>query len=138
MDPPFFISTLDGDEWSASCPSRFTCRESAPVAYYIGGSVDPRAGLDNVEKRKTSLSTAGNRTRVIQFVAPHSTDKVIQVSHQVYYKRNLKFLSSYSFYAGNATNICSFVRTAASQNQASLMSLLHFHAKSFRIVALHF
>jgi hypothetical protein len=29
--PPFLTSTLDGDEWSASRPCRFTLRERAPV-----------------------------------------------------------------------------------------------------------
>jgi hypothetical protein len=39
--------TLAGGEWSASSSGRFT-----PGTYWIGGWVDPRAGLDNAEKRK--------------------------------------------------------------------------------------
>jgi hypothetical protein len=43
---------LDGGEWSASRPSRFTPRERAPGTNWIGSCVDPRAGLDAVVKRK--------------------------------------------------------------------------------------
>jgi hypothetical protein len=40
-------SALVGGEWSASRPGRIT-----PGTHLIGGWVDPRAGLDDVEKRK--------------------------------------------------------------------------------------
>jgi hypothetical protein len=40
-------SALAGGEWSASRPGRFT-----PGTHWIGGWVDPRTGLDVVEKRK--------------------------------------------------------------------------------------
>jgi hypothetical protein len=43
---------LFGGEWSASRPGRFTPGEKAPGTHWIGGWVDPRSGLDNVEKRK--------------------------------------------------------------------------------------
>jgi hypothetical protein len=46
----FFTSVLVGGEWSASSPSRFTPRKRAPATRWIGGHVDPRAGLDLVEK----------------------------------------------------------------------------------------
>jgi len=39
----FFTLTLDGGEWSASCPGRSTLKERAP---------GPRAGLDTVAKKK--------------------------------------------------------------------------------------
>jgi len=45
-------SALDGSEWSASRLCRFTPRERAPVTHWVGGYVDPRAGLDAVVKRK--------------------------------------------------------------------------------------
>jgi hypothetical protein len=48
----FLTSALVGGEWSASRPGRFTLGERAPDTHWIGGWVDPRAGLDNVEKRK--------------------------------------------------------------------------------------
>jgi hypothetical protein len=48
----FLTSALVGGEWSASRPGRFTTRERAPATHWIGGWVDPRAGLDDVEKWK--------------------------------------------------------------------------------------
>jgi hypothetical protein len=48
----FLISALAGSEWLASHPGRLTPGEKAPSAHWIGGWVDPRAGLDDVEKRK--------------------------------------------------------------------------------------
>jgi hypothetical protein len=48
----FLTSALTGGEWLASCPGRFTARERAPGTDWIEGSVDPRAVLDDVEKRK--------------------------------------------------------------------------------------
>jgi hypothetical protein len=41
----FLTSALVGGEWSASRPGRFH-----PGTHFIGGWVDPRAGLDNMEK----------------------------------------------------------------------------------------
>jgi hypothetical protein len=41
-----------GGEWSASCPGHFTPEERAPGTHWIGSWVGPRAGLDDVEKRK--------------------------------------------------------------------------------------
>jgi hypothetical protein len=46
----FLTSALVGGEWSASRPGRFTPRERAPVSHWIGGWVDPRTDLDDVEK----------------------------------------------------------------------------------------
>jgi hypothetical protein len=48
----FLTSALDGGEWSASRPGHFTFGERASGTHWIGGSVDPRADLDNLEKRK--------------------------------------------------------------------------------------
>jgi hypothetical protein len=48
----FLTLALIGGEWSASCPGRFTPGERAPGTNLIGGWVGPRAGLDEVEKRK--------------------------------------------------------------------------------------
>jgi hypothetical protein len=45
-------STLVGGEWSASRPNRFTTAERAPGTHSIGGWVDPRADLEDAEKRK--------------------------------------------------------------------------------------
>jgi hypothetical protein len=48
----FSISVLDGGEWSASRPGRFTSRDRAPGTHWIGGWVGPNAVLDAVVKRK--------------------------------------------------------------------------------------
>jgi hypothetical protein len=48
----FLTSALVGTEWSASRPRSFTSGERAPGTHWIGGWVDPRVGLDDVEKRK--------------------------------------------------------------------------------------
>jgi hypothetical protein len=48
----FLTSALVGGEWSASRHGRFNPSEKAPCTHWIGGRVDPRAGLDAVEKRK--------------------------------------------------------------------------------------
>ena len=48
----FLTSALDAGKWSASLPCCFTSGDRAPGTHWIGGWVDPRAGLDNVEKIK--------------------------------------------------------------------------------------
>jgi hypothetical protein len=55
----FLISALAGGEWSASRPGCFTPGERTSDTHWIGGWVDPRAGLDDVEK---ILDTTGTRT----------------------------------------------------------------------------
>jgi hypothetical protein len=50
--PPFLTSALDGGEWSALRPYRFTHGESAPCTHWIGGWVGPGAGLESVGKRQ--------------------------------------------------------------------------------------
>jgi hypothetical protein len=47
-------SALDGGEWSASRPGRFTPRERDPDIHWIGGWVDPRAILDMVVQEELS------------------------------------------------------------------------------------
>jgi hypothetical protein len=48
----FLTSALAGGKWSASRADRFTPGERAPGTHWKGGWVNPRAGLDDVEKRK--------------------------------------------------------------------------------------
>jgi hypothetical protein len=45
-------SILAGGEWSASHAGRFTPGERPAGTYWIGGCVDPRIGLENMEKGK--------------------------------------------------------------------------------------
>jgi hypothetical protein len=50
--PRIFTSILDGGEWSASRPGRFTPKKKAPGIHCIEGWEGPKAGLDAVVKRK--------------------------------------------------------------------------------------
>jgi hypothetical protein len=74
----FLNSALDGGEWSASRPDRFTPGEIAPGTHWIGGWVGPRAGLDDMEKWKFltlpglelwSLDRAASRYKTLQNAA---------------------------------------------------------------------
>jgi hypothetical protein len=69
-------SALDGGEWSASRPGRFTPRERAPGTHWIGGWVGPRAVLDAVVKRKIPIPhrESNPRTPIIQPVDQLYTD----------------------------------------------------------------
>jgi hypothetical protein len=49
IDKHFLDLALAGVEWSASRPCRFTPGKRAPGTPWIGGWVDPRAGLGEVE-----------------------------------------------------------------------------------------
>jgi hypothetical protein len=60
-------SELDGGEWSASRPGRFTPGVRAPTTPWVGGWVVPRAGLDAVTKKFPA--PAKYRTPVVQPVA---------------------------------------------------------------------
>jgi hypothetical protein len=55
----FFTLALVGEKLSASSPGRFT-----PGTHRIGGWVDPRAGLDDTEKRQF-LSLPGLELRLL-------------------------------------------------------------------------
>jgi hypothetical protein len=59
--PPFLTSALEGGEWPASRPCRFTLGASAPGINWIGGWVGPRAGLNVIDVRKVHCP-AKNRT----------------------------------------------------------------------------
>jgi hypothetical protein len=70
VDPPFLTSALVGGEWSTSRPGRFT-----PGTHWIGGSVDLRAGLDDLENRKFLILPGQNSdSSVVQPVTSRYTD----------------------------------------------------------------
>jgi len=46
----FLTSALNGDEWSASGPGRFTPGERTPSTHWMGGWVGTKAGLDMVAR----------------------------------------------------------------------------------------
>jgi hypothetical protein len=60
----FLTLALAGGEWSASRPGHFTPWERAPGTHWIGGWVDPRAGLNDMEKRKF-LTLPGLKPRLL-------------------------------------------------------------------------
>jgi hypothetical protein len=81
----FLTSALVGGEWSASRPGRFTPGERAPGTHWIGGWVDPRAGLDDVEKRKIltlpglelrPLGRPASRQSLYRLLYPGSDDTI--------------------------------------------------------------
>jgi hypothetical protein len=51
----FLTWAVDGVEWSAAYPDRYTPRERAPSSHWIGGWMGPTTSLDVVEKRKISF-----------------------------------------------------------------------------------
>jgi hypothetical protein len=60
----FLTSALDGGEWTASRPGRFTPRERVPSIHWIGGWVGPRAVLDTVMKRKIPSPRRESKPRI--------------------------------------------------------------------------
>jgi hypothetical protein len=64
---------LDGSEWTASRPGRFTPREIALSTHWIGSWVSPRADLNILEKRKI-LSLPGFKPYTLSPIAHHYTD----------------------------------------------------------------
>jgi hypothetical protein len=82
----YLTSALDGGEWSASRPGRFTPRERAPGTHWIGGWVGFRAVLDAVVKRKipSSRRESNPRTPIFQPVAQRYTDWAITALYHFY------------------------------------------------------
>jgi hypothetical protein len=80
-------SALDGGEWSASRPSRFTPRERSLGTHWIGGWVEPRAILDAVVKRKipSPRRESNPRTPIVQPVAQRYTDWAITAPVPIWY-----------------------------------------------------
>jgi hypothetical protein len=79
---------IDGGDWSASRPDRFTPRERAPGTHWIGGWVGPRAVLDAVMKRKIPSSRweSNPGTPIFQPVAqryPGSLNRVCSLKLKV-------------------------------------------------------
>jgi hypothetical protein len=60
----FFTSALAGGEWPASRPGRFILKERITGTHWIGEWVDPRTGLNNVERRKF-LTPPGLELRIL-------------------------------------------------------------------------
>jgi hypothetical protein len=67
ITPLFLTSALEGGEWSASRPGRFTPGKSPryPLDRRLGGPQN-RPGCSGIEK---NLVPAGNRTAAVQLIA---------------------------------------------------------------------
>jgi hypothetical protein len=79
----FLTSALAGGEWSASRPSRFTPAKEPPGSHWIGGWVDPRVGLDGMERRKF-LTLTGLEIRTLG--RPAHSQSLYQVGYPGSYK----------------------------------------------------
>jgi hypothetical protein len=107
--PPFLTSAIDGGEWSAPRPGRFTPVEVAPGAHWVGGKVGLRGRLDVIEERKISV-LAGSRTLARCYtewtILAITEDRVVQrkpdVSGKTYSKR-WAFSELHSYNAGDRT-----------------------------------
>jgi hypothetical protein len=90
--PLTLTPALDGSEWSASRPGRFTPKERAPGTHWIRGLVGPRAILDAVVKGKIpSLRRESNpRTPIVQPVAQRYTDWAVTALIQRHYDCDVK------------------------------------------------
>jgi hypothetical protein len=64
----FLTPALVEYDWSASRPGRFTPDERAPDTHWIGGWVEPRTGLDDMERRK-NFALIGTRTLPFGYLA---------------------------------------------------------------------
>jgi hypothetical protein len=71
----FLTSALEGGEWSASLPGRFTLGERTSRTHWIGSWLDPRAGLNAVENRKILHCRESNYD--LQSTTYHYTDRAI-------------------------------------------------------------
>jgi hypothetical protein len=71
-------SALDGGEESASCPGRFTPQGKSPSTHWVGGWVDPRAGLHMLKRKlPPPLQESNPDDPIVQPVASRYTDWII-------------------------------------------------------------
>jgi hypothetical protein len=87
----FLTSVLAGGEWSTARPGRFTPGERAPGSHWIGGWVEPRAGLDEVEKILDPTGDSNSDPSVVQLVASPYTDCTIPVP--IFEKNSVRILA---------------------------------------------
>jgi hypothetical protein len=85
----FLNSVLAGGEWSNSRPCRFTPGERAYGSHCIGGWVGPRAGLDDVEKRKF-LPPPGLELQAL--CRPARSQSLYRLRYAVFYDTKCKII----------------------------------------------
>ena len=54
--PNILKLVVDWGEWSSWSPSHFTPRVRVPVTPWVGGSMNPKPGLDPLESRRKLMS----------------------------------------------------------------------------------
>jgi hypothetical protein len=69
----FFTSALVGGDWSASRPCHFIPRETAPRTHLLGGWLNPRTGLDNMENREFFILLGPERRHLGRPARSHSS-----------------------------------------------------------------
>jgi hypothetical protein len=97
-------SAVDGGEWSALCPGRFTPKERPPGTHWLGGWVGPRAGLDTVSRRKfpSPRQDSNPDPPIVQSVVSRYTDWAIPAllssgqDHLYPFKMRAEIQSEYS------------------------------------------
>jgi hypothetical protein len=80
----FLTSALDGVEWIASRPGRFTPRERAPGTHSIEVWVGPRASLDAVVKREIPTHSQDLNPPIIQPIAQRYTTELVRLLKRMY------------------------------------------------------
>jgi hypothetical protein len=87
----FLTSAVVGGEWSASRLCRFTPGVRAPGAHWVGGWVDPRDSLDDLEKENSCpYRDSNSNLSVVQPVASRYTDCAIPA--HIYFAIQLSFI----------------------------------------------
>jgi hypothetical protein len=72
-----FLTPALAGEWSISRLGRFNPGQRAPRTHWIGGYVDLRAGLDDVEKILDPAGTRNSNYSVVQLAASRHIDYAI-------------------------------------------------------------
>jgi len=107
-------SKLDGRNWSASHPSRFTPRERAPGTHWIVVWVGPRAGLDMASKRKDLISR--RESNIDRPVRSYFTELSQLVDDEISRETSLKMLT---------THVKVFIITSPTAFSCQVFSLLN-------------
>jgi hypothetical protein len=75
---PRILDLGTGWRWSVSRPGRFTPRERAPGAHWIGDWVGPRASSDAVMKRKVPNPRRDSNPRTLR---QHKIMETLRIKH---------------------------------------------------------
>jgi hypothetical protein len=121
-------SALDGGEWPASRPGRFTRREIATGTRWIGGWVSPRAVLDAVVKKILSPRRESNpRTPIVQPVAQRYTDWAVRTCITAPVKLRIAHLEGKQFmWVRTAAEIVAFVTNVTNIKSSKTVITLRY------------